>query len=136
MVDIIKLAEGVAEAVGDGAVVALTPEFTLKDVKDKKRTVVVPVGVTHKMLARGIREDLLKVQIGVLRKATEDDLEKMVSEVQTLALSMLHKSVEGVACVSVEHAPLYDPQMMRERRQFTGVIDLTFRELNAHEHGG
>ena len=51
MVDIIKLAEGVAAEIGDGAVVALAPEFTLKDVKDKKRTVVVPVGVTHKTAA-------------------------------------------------------------------------------------
>ena len=136
MVDIIRLAQGVAGEIGGGAEVALAPEYTLKDVTVQKRTVVVPVGVAHKMMARGIREDLLKIQVGVLRKATEDDLEALVSEVQTLALSLLHKTVEGVACVAVEHVPLYDPQIMRERRQFTGVIELTFREIKPHELRG
>ena len=136
MVDIIRLAQGIADEIGDGAEVSLAPEFTLKDVKTRKRTVVVPVGVAHKMMARGIRENLLKIQVGVLRKATEDDLEALVSEVQTMALSLLHKTVEGVACVAVEHVPLYDSQIMRERRQFTGVIELTFREINPHELRG
>ena len=132
MVNIIKLAEAVAESV-DGEL-ELAPEYTLKDVK-RKRIVVVPVGVAHKMLARGIREDLIKIQIGVLQKATEDDLEKLVSEVQTLALSLLHKEISGVACVAVEHSPLYVPEHLRERRQFTGVIELTFKEMNRHENG-
>ena len=127
MVDIIKLADGVATAIGDDAEVALAPEFTLLDVKEKRRTVVVPVSVAHKMLARGVREDVFKVEVGVLQKATEDDLIELVSEVQKLAVKLLHKHIEGAICVSVEHTPLYDARLMRERRQFAGVIELTFK---------
>ena len=135
MVDIIALAEGVAGKIGS-ATVELAPEFTLKDVKDRKRIVVVPVGVRHRMLARGFREDLLTVQVGVLRKATEDELEALVAETQNLALSFLHRTVAGAKCVEANHAPLYVPDHMRERRQFTGVIELLFKEVNSHEVRG
>ena len=132
MVDIIGLAEGVAAEIGE-ADVELAPEFTLKDVKERTRIVVVPVGIKHKMLARGFREDLLTVQVGVLRKATEDELVDLVNYAQTLALHFLHRTVKGAKCVEVNHAPLYAPDHMRERRQFTGVIELLFKEVNPHE---
>ena len=51
MVDIISLAHGVAERIGE-ADVELAPEYSLKDVKVRTRIVVVPVGIKHKMLAR------------------------------------------------------------------------------------
>ena len=41
--------------------------------------------------------------------------------------------------MEVNHAPLYVPDHMRERRQFTGVIELLFKEVNQHrvpEAGG
>ena len=63
MVDIISLAHGVAERIGE-ADVELAPEYSLKDVKERTRIVVVPVGIKHKMLARGFREDFLTVQVG------------------------------------------------------------------------
>ena len=135
MVDIIALAEGVAGKIGS-AKVELAPEFTLRDVKERKRIVVVPVGVRHRMLARGFREDLLTVQVGVLRKATEDELEALVAETQNLALSFLHRTVAGAKCVEANHAPLYVPDHMRDRRQFTGVIELLFKEVNSHEVRG
>ncbi|MBQ3808177.1 MAG: hypothetical protein II840_09515 [Kiritimatiellae bacterium] len=135
MVDIIHLAEGVAERIGD-ADVELAPEYSLKDVKERTRIVVVPVGIKHKMLARGFREDLLTVQVGVLRKATEDDLVDLVNYVQTLALDLLHATVCGAKCVEANHAPLYVPEHMKDRRQFTGVIELLFKEVNPHEVRG
>ena len=131
MTDIIELAGGVARDIGD-AEVELAPEFSLKDVKERTRIVVVPVGVKHKMLSRSHREDLLIVQVGVLRKATEDDLVDLVSYVQTLALHFLHRTICGAKCVEANHAPLYVPDHMRERRQFTGVLELSFKEVNAH----
>ena len=131
MVDIIQLAEGVAARMGN-ADVELAPEFTLKDVKERTRIVVVPVGIKHRMLARGFREDLLTVQVGVLRKATEDDLVDLVSYAQSIALDFLH----ATECVEANHAPLYVPDHMRERRQFTGVIELLFKEVNPHRVAG
>ena len=134
MVNIIELAEGVAEKIGE-ADVELAPEYSLKDVKEKTRIVVVPVGIKHKMLARGFREDFLIVQVGVLRKATEDELVDLVNYAQTLALDFLHATVKGAKCVEVNHAPLYVPEHMRDRRQFTGIIELLFKEVNPHNAG-
>ena len=130
MVDIISLAHGVAERIGE-ADVELAPEYSLKDVKERTRIVVVPVGIKHR-LARGFREDFLTIHVGVLRKATEDDLVDLVSYAQTLALDFLHTTVRGAKCVEANHAPLYAPDHMRERRQFTGVIELLFKEVNEH----
>lgn len=132
MVDVVDLARGVAEAIGAEADVELAPEFSLGDVKERTRIVVVPVGVERRMLARSVREDVLKVQVGVLRKATEDELVDLVSYVQTLALGLLHREVRGVRCVSAAHEPLFVPDHMRERRQFTGVVELSFREVCRH----
>ncbi len=42
------------------------------------------------------------------------------------------KAVRGAKCVEANHAPLYAPDHMRERRQFTGVIELLFKEVNEH----
>ena len=131
MVDVIRLAEGVAGRIGN-ADVELAPEFSLKDVKERTRIVVVPVGIKHKMLARGFREDFLTVQVGVLRKTTEDELVDLVSYVQTLALDFLHTTVCGAKCVEANHSPLYVPDHMKERRQFTGIIELLFKEVNEH----
>jgi len=134
MVDIIELAEGVARRIGE-AEVELAPEYSLKDVKERTRIVVVPVGIKHKMLARGFREDFLTVQVGVLRKATEDELVDLVNYAQTLALDFLHATVKGAKCVEVNHTPLYVPEHMRDRRQFTGIIELLFKEVNPHSAG-
>ena len=134
MVNIIELAEGVAEKIGE-ADVELAPEYSLKDVKEKTRIVVVPVGIKHKMLARGFREGFLTVQVGVLRKATEDELVDLVNYAQTLALDFLHATVKGAKCVEVNHTPLYVPEHMRDRRQFTGIIELLFKEVNPHNAG-
>ena len=138
MTDIIGLSEGVAADIGE-ADVELAPEFSLKDVKERTRIVVVPVGIKHRMLARGFREDFLTVQVGVLRKATEDELVDLVNYAQTLALHFLHRTIKDAKCVEANHAPLYVPDHMRDRRQFTGVIELLFKEVNEHrvaEAGG
>ena len=132
MVDIIHLAECIAREIGE-AEVELAPEYTLKDVKERTRIVVVPVGIKHRMIARGFREDILAVQVGILRKATEDELVDLVSYAQTLALGFLHKTIDGAKCVEANHSPLYSPEHLRDRRQFTGVIELCFKEVNAHE---
>ena len=55
MADIIELAEGVAEEIGDGADVMFAPEFDLKGIKEK-RIVVVPAGIETKPNARDYLE--------------------------------------------------------------------------------
>ena len=132
MADIIELAEGVAEAIGDGAELMFAPEFDLKGIKEK-RIVVVPAGIETKPNARDYLEDRLKVQVGLLKKCTEDDVPALVREVVSIGRRFLHKWVARVRCVKAECNPLYSPEHLRERRQFTGVVELTFLSVHRNE---
>ena len=51
----------------------------------------------------------------------------------TPATHFLQKWVAGVRCMKAEYVPLYLPEHLRERRQFTGVVELTF--LHVHRNG-
>lgn len=132
MVDIIGLAEGVAAEIGECAEVTFAPEFDLKGLKEK-RIVVVPAGIESKPNAREYLEDRLKVQVGLLKKCTEDDVPGLVREVVRLGQGFLQKWVAGVRCMKAEYVPLYLPEHLSERRQFTGVVELTF--LHVHRNG-
>lgn len=132
MADLIALAEGVAAEAGGGASVAFAPEFDLKGLKER-RTVVVPCGIEAKPDARGYVEERLKVQVGVLKRCTEDDVPGLVREVAALGRSFLHRWVAGVRCVKAEYSPIYAPEHLRERRQFTGVVELTFLSVHRDE---
>ena len=136
MLDVIQLAEAVAAELAEyGAEVRLAPEFTPSDLKEMK-VVVVPVGVAHSLLSRAHREDALQVQVGVLKRTTEDEVVDLVSFVEGLAVGFLGKVLGGCArCTKTEHVPLYVPEHLRERRQFTGVVELTFKEI-VHDPGG
>jgi hypothetical protein len=131
MVDVVKLAEAVASRIsapGD-AEVMYAPELDLKGMKGL-RIVVVPAGLVMKPLARGSTEDTLTVQVGVLRKCTEDDVPDLVNTVVTIGRSFLDAALEGATCTDVKYAPLYDAAHLRERRQFTGVVELTFKAVS------
>ena len=132
MVDIIDLAQGVAAEIGDGAEVMFAPEFDLKGIKEK-RIVVVPAGIETKPNARDYLEDRLKVQVGILKKCTEDDVPALIREAVALGRRFLHTWVARVRCVKAECNPLYSPEHLRERRQFTGVVELTFLSVHRNE---
>ena len=126
---ILEIANAVAEDLAEhGAVVELAPEYTLKETKTL-RVVVVPVGVEHRLLSRGHREDDYRIQVGVLKKATEDELDGLLEFVETVASSFLEKILAGARCHKVEHNPLFVPDHLKERRQFTSVIELTLSEV-------
>lgn len=126
----VELAEAVAAELSDyGAEVSLAPEFDLGDVKDMK-VVVVPAGVAHNLVARGHHEDVVKVQVGILKRASRDEVVDLVSFAEYLAVGFLGRILCGSArCMKAENAPLYVPEHLRERRQFTGVVELTFKEI-------
>ena len=94
---------------------------------------MVPTGIESKPNAREYLEDRLKVQVGLLKKCTEDDVPGLVREVVGIGQGFLQKWVAGVRCMKAEYVPLYLPEHLRERRQFTGVVELTF--LHVHRNG-
>ena len=106
MSDVVELAEAVAAELADyHAEVLFCPEFELREIEEMK-VVVVPLAVEYKTVSRAAHEEVLKVQIGFLGK--------------TLADAM---------CIGVAYNPIYFPEHFRERRQFTSVIELSFKKF-------
>lgn len=128
MADIVRIAEAVAAEIGEKgeAEVMFAPEFDLKGIREM-RIVVVPTGMGMEPLARGSSEDTHKILVGVLKKATEDEIVDLVNTVVAIGKEFLDKRLAGATCVGVKYDPLYYPEHLRERRQFTGVIELTFK---------
>ena len=105
-----------------------------EDEKDKGETIeeilFAPVDVE---VVKGVR---LKVQVGVLKRCSEAELPSLVATVESIGLSLLHKTVADARCTDVKYEPLYHAPHFRERKQFTGVVELTFKEIVRHEPHG
>ena len=129
MSEILKIAEAVtAELEKYNAELLFFPEFELRDL-DEMRIVVVPVGTQYKTLSRSSHEELPKVQLGVLKRGCEDTLSELLQFVEALGLGFLNKKLAGATCVCVAFNPIYSPDHLRERGQFTSVIELTFKTV-------
>ena len=127
---LLKLAKLVQEELKDyNAEIQLVPEFSLKEL-DKMKVVVVPFDMEYKVLTRNKKEKVLKLQIGVLKRATEDELDGLLSFVSELGFNLLGKKFQDVFCTAIAYNPLYSPDKMRENRQFTCIMELTFLETN------
>ena len=129
MADVVALAEAVAAELDDyHAEVLFCPEFELRDIEEMK-VVVVPLAVEFKAASRTAREEVMKIQIGFLMRSDEDDLDGLLHTVEELGLSFLGKKLAGATCVGAAFNPLYSPEHLRERRQFTSVIELAFAKF-------
>jgi hypothetical protein len=127
---LLKLAKLVQEELKEcNAEIQLVPEFTLRQL-EKMKVVIVPFDIEYKVLSRNKKEQILRLQIGVLKRATEDDIEEMLTFVSEMGFNLLGKKFNDVYCQTVLYNPLYSPDKMRENRQFTCVMELTFLKLN------
>lgn len=127
MSEVLKIAEAVAaELVDYHAEVVFFPEFELREL-DEMRVVVVPLSTEYKTLSRAAHEELLKVQIGFLKRGCEDNLPDLLRLVEGLGLGFLNKKLAGATCVCVAYNPIYSAEHLRERGQFTSVIELSFK---------
>jgi hypothetical protein len=131
MSEVVKLAENVVVELKEyNAEMSFFPEFELKDL-DEIRVVVVPVGTQYKTISRTSHEELQRVQIGILKRVSEDELPELLNFVEALGLSFLNRKIGSAICVCVAYNPIYSPEHLRERSQFTSVIELTFKVLTA-----
>ena len=129
MSNIVDLAAAVADTLADyNAEVLYFPTFDLRDL-ETRRVIVVPVNPEYKTVSRSAHEELLKVQIGFLKRGCEDDLSGLLQTVEALGLSFLNKKLLNATCVCVAYNPIYSPEHLRERGQFTSVIELTFKKI-------
>ena len=127
MSEVLKLAEAVAAELAEyHAEVLFFPEFELRELEEM-RVVVVPLATEYKTLSRANHEEILKVQIGVLKRGCEDELPELLKLVEGLGLGFLNKKLAGATCVCVAYNPIYSAEHLRERGQFTSVIELSFK---------
>ncbi len=131
MSEVLKMAEAVAAELADyHAELMLFPEFELREL-EAMRVAVVPTGTEYKTVSRSSREELLKVQIGFLKRGCEDELPELLQLVEGLGLGFLNRKLAGATCVGVAYNPIYSPEHLRERGQFTSVIELTFKRFGS-----
>ncbi len=131
MSEVLNIANAVAAELSDyHAEVLYFPEYELRDL-DEMRVVVVPLSTEYKAVSRTAREELPKVQVGVLKRCGEDGLDAMLQFVEGLGLGFLNRKLAGATCVCVAYNPIYSPEHLRERGQFTSVIELTFKLVKA-----
>lgn len=137
MVDIVKLADEVAKNLSDlaKAEVMFAPELELKGLKEL-RLIVVPTTIVMKPIARTTSEDTFKIHVGVLKKCTEDDVNDLIKTVILIGRRFLDVRLGGATCVEVGYDPLYSADHLRERRQFTGIVELTFKAVSRNGNEG
>lgn len=129
MSEVVKIAEAVAAELADcNAELMFFPEFDLKELDDM-RVAVVPAGIEYKTVSRAAHEELLKVSVGILKRGCEDELPELLRLVEGIGLGFLNKKLAGATCVAVTFDPIYSPEHLRERGQFTSVIQLTFKQI-------
>ncbi|OQA79892.1 MAG: hypothetical protein BWY31_04134 [Lentisphaerae bacterium ADurb.Bin242] len=129
MSEVLNIANAVAAELSDyHAEVLFFPEFELRELEEM-RVVVVPTGTEYKTLSRAAHEELPKVQVGFLKRGCEDELPELLQLVEGLGLGFLNRRLAGAMCVCVAYNPIYSPEHLRERGQFTSVIELTFKTV-------
>ncbi len=129
MADTLEIAMCVRDLLADyGAELAFAPQFDLKDLDDLK-VVVVPSDLGLKLNTRATLEEETGVEVGFLKKAEYDDLPGLIRLVTETSEDFLGLHVCGAVCTEAKFAPLYSPEHLRERRQFTSVLALKFRRL-------
>jgi hypothetical protein len=122
------LCEAVAASLGEwNAKPALAPEFTLRDLEELK-VVVVPVELTYRNISRALKERTVKLQIGFMKRAKKEQLDELLATEEKLGMSFSGKEFCGAKCIAVGFNPIYAADQLRERNQFTSVIELTFRD--------
>jgi len=118
----------------------LIPEFTAErtllpiyDLKALKQLKVSVVPKSRK-ITQGTRIhniDEIQIDIGVQKKFSDDseldDLLKLVEDICALFKAERLPGFASAICIKKENEPIYDPGHLRQFRQFTSVVTLTFK---------
>jgi hypothetical protein len=139
MAEIVAVAEAVKDALNAGtfsqpvtAERKYLPLFTLPDMKDLHVT-VVPKGVTVSSLGRNRNQYDYQVDVAVQKKLADEgpsDVDPLMSLVEEVADFFRLKRLAGypnAVWARTENAPVYDPEHLKELRQFTSLLTFTFR---------
>ncbi len=137
--ELLKVADAVVSELNGAALsMAFTaarhyqPSFDLCEMKELHVS-VVPKGIEVSQAGRNTGSFDYKIDIGVQRKYAEesaaelDPLMALVEEIAELFRFKRLARLPEAAWIKTEHACVFAQEHMRELRQFTSVLTLTFR---------
>jgi hypothetical protein len=105
------------------------PLFTLEEMQTLHVT-VVPREVASNVLDRSRDENEIKVDVAVQKKvasAAIEEVDPLLSLVQEISDFLNRRSMGDAGWVKTENKPVYAPEHLREKQQFTSVLTLTYR---------
>ena len=105
------------------------PEFQLSDMSDLHVT-VVPRSDVGTALTRNQDEHLIGVDVAVQQRLSEvsnTTVDALMSLVQEIADFLNRRTIDGAIWIKTESDPVFAPEHLRELRQFTSVLKITYR---------
>ena len=134
---IIQLADALAEALSaDELSLPVTaerrylPQVDLEDA-DTLHVFIAPRAIATSLATRTSTEDLYTVDIAVIKRAATDaeadTLAGLVAEIADWTRFRGLSGMPGAVWTGVEVNPVFAPEHLKERRQFTSVISVTYR---------
>lgn len=126
------LANSIAEYISTDdleAVVDYVPDYSLKDLGDK-RLLVVPVGVEWHNITRGGAKRIFAFEVGVMQRvAQEADIAGCIETFIAVGDKLRNSDLNRCRCVGVDTLQLYDPSQYKQAKMFTGILRVRFSEL-------
>lgn len=136
MHSVVQVAEAVTNALNEQtfsmpftAERAALPTFTLEEMQTLHVT-VVPREVASSILDRARDEDEVKVDVAVQKKvasAAVEEVDPLLALVQEIADFLNRRDMGDATWRKTENKPVYAPEHLREKQQFTSVLTVTYR---------
>jgi hypothetical protein len=105
------------------------PAFTLEEMQNLHVT-VVPREIASSVLDRASDEDDIKVDVAVQKRvasAAVEDVDPMLALVQEIADFLNRQQMGDAIWKKTENKPVYLPEHLREKQQFTSVLTVTYK---------
>jgi len=111
------------------AELSLVPNLELKDLFTLK-AMVCPRSRKSTIISRNCSDKTLEIDIAVMKKARESEIPALLALVEALEAVFEGKKLTAMPdyrCVDVANEPVYVPEHLRQRQQFTSILTLTFK---------
>lgn len=126
----VQLADEVASRIDGQTVGSVTVPCVRRLIADLKlasaknlQAIAVPHSLESKIIDRGIgKERLVHVDIGVMKRAPENELESLLDLTQGIGDLLEGFRFSCGRCIKVSYAPLYDAEIWLQQHCFFAVI--------------
>ena len=131
MTSILDVANAVVAAlVEEGAELSIAPDFELDELTQAK-VLVVPVSREVVPKSRAVCEVLYKIEVGVLKRVKSADVSECVTLCEGLGHGLLRQTFADCVATGVEFPTLCDPEALRSRNLFIGVVMLNLKGVES-----